>query len=247
MPSSILSNKTPYEVLFGHLLSFAYLKVFGCLCYVSTLAHHRDKFSLRATKCVFLRYHFGVKGYKVMDLHTHSVLISRDVQFHEFIFPFQSQVPSQSIDPFDTCFDFGSLLVLPTPLLDEHTPILLNPDSPIADTAIDADTAIAIDTTTTENCTNSAECISSHIPPSIDTHFHSSNSFPIQSLLHPLFHPENPLKFIKPLLTYKITLVISLLVSQSQVVPVILINTFLMPILVLHTNFLLLLQVLRLN
>ena len=123
-------------------------------------------------KCVFLGYPFGVKGYQVMDLHTHSVFISRSVQFHESIFPFQSQVPSQSIDPFDTCFDFVSLPVLPTPLLNEHTPIPLNPDSPIADTATATDIATAADCTTT-NCTNSEECISSQIPPSTDTHLHS--------------------------------------------------------------------------
>ena len=123
-------------------------------------------------KCVFLGYPFGVKGYQVMDLHTHLVFISRNVQFHESIFPFQSQVPSQSIDPFDTCFDFVSLPVLPTPLLNEHTPIPLNPDSPIADTATATDTATAADCTTT-NCTNSEECISSQIPPSTDTHVHS--------------------------------------------------------------------------
>ena len=123
-------------------------------------------------KCVFLEYPFGVKGYQVMDLYTHLVFISRNVQFHESIFPFQSQVPSQSIDPFDTCFDFVSLPVLPIPLLNEHTPIPLNPDSPIADTATATDTATAADCTTT-NCTNSEECISSQIPPSIDTHLHS--------------------------------------------------------------------------
>ena len=123
-------------------------------------------------KCVFLGYPFGVKGYQVMDLHTHLVFISRNVQFHESIFPFQSQVPSQSVDPFDTCFDSVSLPVLPTPLLNEHTPIPLNPDSPIADTATATDIATAADCTTT-NCTNSEECISSQIPPSTDTHVHS--------------------------------------------------------------------------
>jgi hypothetical protein len=41
-----------------------------------------------------LSYPFGTKGYRLLDLKTSQVFVSRDVLFHEIIFPFQ---PTQSL------------------------------------------------------------------------------------------------------------------------------------------------------
>nr|KYP41196.1 Copia protein [Cajanus cajan] len=36
-PTPFLKNKTPYELLYTHLFDLSSLKVFGCLCYISTI------------------------------------------------------------------------------------------------------------------------------------------------------------------------------------------------------------------
>lgn len=96
--ASLLLNKlSPYKALFKKKPDFSFLRSFGCLCYVSTLVKNRHKFTPRANPCVFLGYAFGYKGYKVFNLDTNIVSISRNVIFHENTYPFKNVSHSEPV------------------------------------------------------------------------------------------------------------------------------------------------------
>jgi len=84
LPSPVIHNKSPYELLYKCMLVLTDIKVFGCLCFASTLEQNRHKLDPR--KCIFLGYKQGVKGYIVMNIHSRETYISRNVVFYEAIF-----------------------------------------------------------------------------------------------------------------------------------------------------------------
>jgi len=86
LPSAAIRFKVPYELLYGQKPDMSMLRVFGCLCFASTIAKNRDKLDSRSRKCIFLGFKTGVKGYIVLDIKTREVFIIRDVVFHEEIF-----------------------------------------------------------------------------------------------------------------------------------------------------------------
>ena len=88
MPLSILNNTTPYERLYKEKPSYNMMRTFGCLCYASTLDKERTKFEPRAQPSVFIGYSQKQKAYKLYCLETKKVYTSRNVKFHENIFPF---------------------------------------------------------------------------------------------------------------------------------------------------------------
>ena len=81
---------SPYEKLYGHPLDFTHLSTFGGFCYASTSHDHPNKFKPRARRCIFVGYPAGQKAFKLYDTDHHKFLVSRDVIFHETIFPFKN-------------------------------------------------------------------------------------------------------------------------------------------------------------
>lgn len=91
-PTPFNKGKTPYELLFGHSLSYNHFRTFGCLSFVSKIPRDKNKFNSRSRKCIFVGYPHGQKGWRLYDLDNGDIFFSRDVTFYENNFPLtQSQ------------------------------------------------------------------------------------------------------------------------------------------------------------
>ncbi|KAL2925577.1 Retrovirus-related Pol polyprotein from transposon RE2 [Bienertia sinuspersici] len=91
IPLSPIKFLSPYQKLYGVVPDFTHLKVFGCLCFVSTSSVNRTKFDYRSEPHVFLGYSVTQKAYKVLNIKTKRLHCSRDVVFFERHFPFHYQ------------------------------------------------------------------------------------------------------------------------------------------------------------
>lgn len=54
-PTPILQHKSPFKILYKTEPSYSHLRVFGCLCFVSTLSYAQTKFGTRARRFFFFQ------------------------------------------------------------------------------------------------------------------------------------------------------------------------------------------------
>lgn len=66
--TSILYDKSPFEVLFQKFLDYSHLRVFGYLCHVHVC-------------CIFLGYPYNKKCWTIYGLDSHEIFHSCDVIF----------------------------------------------------------------------------------------------------------------------------------------------------------------------
>ena len=63
--TSVLVDNIPYEAWDGKNTSLSHLRVFGCDSFVHVPKEIRQKLDSKLEKCIFVRYKYGVKGYKL--------------------------------------------------------------------------------------------------------------------------------------------------------------------------------------
>ncbi|CAL2230001.1 unnamed protein product [Prunus armeniaca] len=82
-PTRALNVSTPFEEFSGRKPGIKHLRVFGSICYCHVPSQLRLKLDDSATKCIFVGYGKCEKGYRVYNLQTHKIVVSRSVIFDE--------------------------------------------------------------------------------------------------------------------------------------------------------------------
>lgn len=83
LPTPILHNKSPWEVLFNTKPDLLHLRTFCCTCFPLLRPYKKHKLQSHTIPCIFLGYPAYCKGYICLDPTTLRIYISRHVLFNE--------------------------------------------------------------------------------------------------------------------------------------------------------------------
>ena len=96
-PTLILTHKSPFQALFGHVSDYHKLCMFGCQCYLLLVPYRTHKLQPKSNSCVFLRYSLSQNAFKCLDHQVSQLYLSRHVTFDKKHFRFKSLVFSASL------------------------------------------------------------------------------------------------------------------------------------------------------
>jgi hypothetical protein len=99
MPTPLLKNRSPFEVLFKCKPDYKFLRTFGCACWPNLRPYNSNKLQSHSLQCLFLGYSPNHKRYKCINLLTKRFYISRDVVFDENVFPLTLMTNTISVQP----------------------------------------------------------------------------------------------------------------------------------------------------
>ena len=83
LATKAVQGMTPLEAWTGLKPSVKHIKVFGSICYTHVADVKRTKLDEKAQLGIFIGYAVSSKGYRVYNVQTKKILVSRDVQFDE--------------------------------------------------------------------------------------------------------------------------------------------------------------------
>ena len=82
-----IHKKPPIEAFTGHRVDVSLLRVFGCAAYAKVPDALRTNMEPKSVRCVFLGYDAEKRGYRLLNVASQRVIVTRDVVFNEALFP----------------------------------------------------------------------------------------------------------------------------------------------------------------
>lgn len=91
LPSTAIGYQLPYERWYKSLPNLDHLRPFGCLAHARIRERLRSSsWSLRTIRGIMIGYTQNENEYRIFDLDSGRIVVSEDVQFDEFSFPFKN-------------------------------------------------------------------------------------------------------------------------------------------------------------
>lgn len=100
MPTPMLNNSSPFQLLFQQPPNYIKLRSFGCVCYPWLRPYSSHKLSPKSKPYIFLGYSLTQSAYMCLEASTNRIYTSRHVEFFDTVFPFSSFTsPSAIVTP----------------------------------------------------------------------------------------------------------------------------------------------------